>query len=73
MIFICLFALSLAVCYGRSISSKPNNYVNVIKVLDRNLPYASTWDLQLDLMQHHLEMQDKPASTLEVSSEGFAL
>lgn len=36
-----------------------NKYVNVINLIDRYLPYSSAWDLQRDLMQHHIHLQDK--------------
>ena len=34
-------------------------YVSIIDILDCNLPYSSAWDLQLDLMQHHMQLQDE--------------
>lgn len=34
-------------------------YVKIIDLLDSNLPYSSAWDLQLDLMQHHMQLQDE--------------
>ena len=34
-------------------------YVSIIDALDCNLPYSSAWDLQLDLMQHHMQLQDE--------------
>jgi lipoyl(octanoyl) transferase len=33
--------------------------------MDRYLPYSSAWDLQRDLMQHHIHLQDKMGSSLE--------
>jgi hypothetical protein len=42
-----------------------NKYVNVINLIDRYLPYSSAWDLQRDLMQHHIHLQDKMEPSTE--------
>ena len=31
----------------------------MVNLLDHHLPYSSGWDLQLDLMQHHMQLQDQ--------------
>lgn len=41
-----------------SLVPQPTKYVKVINLLDRHLSYSSAWDLQLDLMQHHMALQD---------------
>ena len=33
------------------------NFINVIKYSNYHLPYANAWDLQIDIMQHHLHKQ----------------
>jgi lipoyl(octanoyl) transferase len=53
--------LSAVVCH----IPRGNKYVNVINLMDRYLPYSSAWDLQRDLMQHHIHLQDKMGSSLE--------
>ena len=44
-----------------SLSVQPMKYVNIINLLDRSTSYSRAWDLQLDLMQHHMRLQDDQA------------
>lgn len=46
---------SVAICH----MPHGKKYVNVVNLIDRYLPYSSAWDLQRDLMQHHIHLQDK--------------
>ena len=58
------FLLLASEVVGLSLQRK--NFVNVIKYDNVHLPYANAWDLQLDLMQHHLHKQQiDPISTTD--------
>jgi lipoate-protein ligase B len=52
-----LGTILLPVSEAVGVSLHRKNFVNIIKYDDYHLPYSSAWDLQLDLMQHHLSKQ----------------
>ena len=62
LLVICLLFLSL-----NGLDFQRHKFVKVINVIDRHFPYSTAWDLQLDLLQHHLTQQD---SLLHIDSGG---
>ena len=52
-----LITISLLASKAVALTLNRKNYVNVIKYDNYHLPYANAWNLQIDIMQHHLHQQ----------------